>query len=337
MSTDETKPSPVTRRQVLGTLGILSAVPLVSCSGYSSTSVTSSTDASLSTLVLSSGTLSPAFAAGTTAYTASVSNATGSVTVTATKTDSGSTININGTNVASGAASGAVTLAVGTNTITIVVTAASGSTRIYSIVVTRAGTGTTACVLIPQETDGPYPLYSVLGNSALMRADIRDGRTGVPVSLVLSLVNVNNNCSPLTNAAVYVWHCDKDGNYSGYGNQAGLSYLRGIQLTNSNGQVTFGTIYPGWYAGRITHIHFQVYLNANVSGTATATSQIAFPQAVTTAVYNSSLYAARGQNSSVASFSADNVFADGTTYQLATVTGDVTAGYVATLNVGVAA
>jgi hypothetical protein len=80
-----------------------------------------------------------------------------------------------------------------------------------------------------------------------------------------------------------------------------------------------------------------IHLNDNLNVTATATSQLAFPQAITQAVYASSLYAARGQNTSVTSFSQDNVFSDGTTYQMATVTGDVNSGYVASLVVGIAA
>jgi protocatechuate 3,4-dioxygenase beta subunit len=201
----------------------------------------------------------------------------------------------------------------------------------------EASGATTACVLIPQETIGPYPLLQVLSNTALRRADVRENRTGVPLTLVMSLVDVNDGCSPVSNAAVYIWQCDKDGNYSGYGSETGRTYLRGIQFTEANGQVTFTTVYPGWYPGRVTHIHFQVYLNANLGGTATATSQIAFPPAITQTVYGSTLYSARGQNTTVASFSQDMVFADGTTYQLANVTGAVTSGYVATITVGVAA
>jgi protocatechuate 3,4-dioxygenase beta subunit len=196
-------------------------------------------------------------------------------------------------------------------------------------------TPTTSCVLIPQETQGPYPLLNVLSNPAMVRSDIRDGRTGVPLQLVLSIVDVNQGCAAINNAAVYVWYCDKDGSYSGYGSAAGQTFLRGVQMTDAAGQVRFTGIYPGWYQGRITHIHFQVYLNANLGGTATATSQIAFPPAVTQAVYASSLYAARGQNTSVTSITADMVFSDGETYQLATVTGDVSSGYVAALTVGV--
>jgi protocatechuate 3,4-dioxygenase beta subunit len=203
---------------------------------------------------------------------------------------------------------------------------------------TPSSTGT--CVLIPQETQGPYPLLSILTNSAMNRSSITEGKTGVPLTLTLNLQKVGAGCGPVTNAAVYIWHCDKDGAYSGYNQQGnntvGQTFLRGIQISDSNGQVTFTTIFPGWYAGRITHIHFQVYLNDNLNVTATATSQLGFPQAITQTVYNSSLYSARGQNSSVTSFSQDNVFHDGTAYQIATITGSVSSGYAATLNVGIA-
>jgi protocatechuate 3,4-dioxygenase beta subunit len=201
--------------------------------------------------------------------------------------------------------------------------------------------GGSGCVLIPQETQGPYPLLAILSNSAMVRGDITEGKAGVPMTLRIRLVNVNANCAPIANAAVYVWHCDKDGVYSGYSqpgaNTVGQTFLRGIQVSDANGEVTFTTMYPGWYRGRITHIHFQVYLNNNTSGAAVATSQIAFPQDVTDAVYNSPLYASRGQNSSVSSFAQDNVFSDGTTYQMATIAGDAASGYTAALTVGVAA
>lgn len=198
-----------------------------------------------------------------------------------------------------------------------------------------------SCVLVPQETEGPYPLLAILSNTAMVRQDVTEGKTGVPVTLTLKLVDVNDGCAPIVNAAVYLWHCDKDGAYSGYSqpgaNTVGETFLRGIQVSDADGEVTFATIYPGWYAGRITHIHFQVYLNDELGGTATATSQIAFPEAVTTAVYDSALYSARGQNTSVPTFADDNVFSDGTTYQVAALAGDTTSGYTATLTVGVAA
>ncbi|MGC3981926.1 MAG: hypothetical protein QM808_11745 [Steroidobacteraceae bacterium] len=191
-------------------------------------------------------------------------------------------------------------------------------------------------MLTPTETQGPYPLYSsVVSNSALWRQDITDGKTGIPLEVVLTLQNVGNGCAPLSGHDIYIWHCDKDGLYSGYSNsqnqgQAGLVYLRGVQTTDSNGQARFKTIFPGWYAGRITHIHFRVFL----SSTLEATSQLCFPQDITTAVYNTSLYT-KGQNTSVSSFAADNVFSDGTTYQMCSMSGSTSAGYVAALTIGI--
>lgn len=208
-----------------------------------------------------------------------------------------------------------------------------------SVLIDGFETPLSSCVLIPSETQGPYPLLSVLGNAAMRRQDTTEGRAGMPLLLRLKLVNINANCAPVANAAVYVWYCDKDGVYSGYAqpgtNTVGQTFCRGIQYTDCNGDVEFVTIYPGWYPGRITHVHFQVYLNNG--GTLTATSQMAFPQAVTQAVYASPLYAARGQNSSVSGFAQDNVFSDGTAYQMLSLDGDTVAGYLGRLAVGIAA
>lgn len=205
---------------------------------------------------------------------------------------------------------------------------------------TDSSTPTTASyVLIPQETVGPYPLFATIAAAAqYQRQDITEAKTGVPLRLTLRIVNVNGGCAPITNAMVYVWHCDKEGVYSGYSqpgaNAVGQTFCRGVQTTDANGDVTFLTVYPGWYTGRITHIHFRVYLGNALS----ATSQLAFPQSVTAAVYSSALYAARGQNTSVGGFAADNVFNDGTQHQLCTVSeNSSTGGYDATLVVGIAA
>jgi hypothetical protein len=101
-----------------------------------------SANADLSALSLSSGTLSPAFASGTTSYTASVGNATTSLTVTPTVADATASITVNGVATASGNASGAIALAVGANTLTTVVTAQDGiTTKTYTVTVSRAGSG----------------------------------------------------------------------------------------------------------------------------------------------------------------------------------------------------
>jgi protocatechuate 3,4-dioxygenase beta subunit len=198
--------------------------------------------------------------------------------------------------------------------------------------------GSASCVLTPQETAGPYSLFSDIASaSTYMREDITEGRTGVPLQLLLTFINVSDSCAPITDALIYTWHCDKDGVYSGYsqpgGNTLGETFCRGVQMTDSIGLVRFTTIYPGWYSGRITHVHFRAYLGNSLQ----ATSQLAFPQDITQAVYASSSYAARGQNTSVTSFSADNVFSDGEQYQLCTLTQNAsTRGYDAALTVGIA-
>jgi protocatechuate 3,4-dioxygenase beta subunit len=199
-----------------------------------------------------------------------------------------------------------------------------------------------SCVLTATETEGPYPLLAILSNSSIVRQDITEGKTGVPLTLTLTLEDSSNNCAAISGAAIYIWHCDKDGVYSGYSGQTGGvdstgdTFLRGIQVTDSNGQVTFTTIYPGWYAGRITHIHVQVYINDKLTVSAIATTQLAFPLATTTAVYNSSLYSAHGQNTSVTSFAADNVFSDGTSTEMLSISGDTSAGYTASMTIGIA-
>lgn len=123
---------------------------------------------------------------------------------------------------------------------------------------TGSGTGSSAsCVLIPEETAGPYPLFSDIASaSTYMREDITEGKTGVPLRLLLTFVNVGASCAPITDALIYAWHCDKDGAYSGYSqpgsNTVGQTFCRGVQMTDSTGLVRFTTIYPGWYSGRIT-------------------------------------------------------------------------------------
>jgi protocatechuate 3,4-dioxygenase beta subunit len=147
----------------------------------------------------------------------------------------------------------------------------------------------------------------------------------------VTLTILHQTGAPLANARVDVWQCDKDGVYSGYAqpgsNTVGQTFMRGIQMTDASGKVTFKTVYPGWYAGRITHIHFQVYMNNGL----VATSQLAFPDDVTKAVYSSPLYAAKGQNSSVQSVAQDNVFADGSAPETLAITGSVDTGFAGTL------
>jgi protocatechuate 3,4-dioxygenase beta subunit len=191
------------------------------------------------------------------------------------------------------------------------------------------------CTVIPDETIGPYPdKTGMLSNATYNRSDVTEGKDGLGMSLVLSVVDVANGCAAVADAQVIIWHCDAVGEYSEYAGQpgfdgTGLTFLRGWQATDANGQVTFKTIYPGWYAGRVTHIHVQVF----VGGTSKKATQIAFPETVTNAVYQTGVYAAKGQNPTTNA--TDMVFLDGVQEELANLTGDTTAGYTATLTIGI--
>jgi protocatechuate 3,4-dioxygenase beta subunit len=163
---------------------------------------------------------------------------------------------------------------------------------------------------------------------------------GVPLTVTLTLLDNANGCTPLAGAAVYAWHCDREGKYSMY--DSGLqneNYLRGVQEADANGQVTFKTIYPGAYNGRWPHIHFEVFEsmnNATAAGQVLAVSQIALTEAACKEVYAWAGYESSAQNFPRTTLKSDNVFGnDGGIYQLATMSGSVAAGYVAGLNVTV--
>jgi protocatechuate 3,4-dioxygenase beta subunit len=133
------------------------------------------------------------------------------------------------------------------------------------------------CVLIPEETAGPFPL-DLSESEQFFRSDITEGKEGVPMTLTMAIVDVNADCAPLSGARVDLWHCDALGAYSGF-RQQGIdttneTFCRGIQLADASGQVSFQTIFPGWYEGRITHVHFQVFLESGL----VATSQLRSPR-----------------------------------------------------------
>jgi hypothetical protein len=185
------------------------------------------------------------------------------------------------------------------------------------------------CVLIPSETAGPFPL-DLTENQFYFRQDVTEDRTGVRHDLKIKVIGLEN-CLPMPNVRVNIWHCDKDGNYSGYGNQSGLTYLRGYQYADANGEVNFVTIFPGWYTGRICHIHFQVW----VSSVYAAISQLTYPLAEKNEIYaaHEDLYT---KGTDPLSFNQDGIFADGYAYQLATLTPNAaTGGYDSYLEVTV--
>jgi protocatechuate 3,4-dioxygenase beta subunit len=211
-----------------------------------------------------------------------------------------------------------------------------------------AGTGT--CSKIPAETAGPYPGdgsngANVLNQVGVVRSDIHSSfaglsgtATGVPLTIKLTLVSAST-CAVLAGRAVYLWHCDALGRYSLYtSGVTNQNYLRGVQEADANGVVTFTSIYPGCYAGRWPHIHFEVYPTLASSTSVSnkiATSQIALPKASNDLVYASSGYTGSASNASQITLASDNVFSDGSALELATVTGSVAAGFVAALTVAV--
>ena len=203
---------------------------------------------------------------------------------------------------------------------------------------------------IPEETAGPYPGDGsngpmVLGASGVVRRDIRSSfaglsgtADGVPLEIVLTIVSAST-CAPLAGRAVYLWHCDRPGRYSLYSQGVtNQNYLRGVQEADANGRVTFTSIYPGCYAGRWPHIHFEVFPSlaaASSVANKTATSQIALPKAANDLVYAVAGYEASVRNAAQVTLASDNVFSDGSSLELATMSGSAAEGFTASLTVAV--
>lgn len=231
---------------------------------------------------------------------------------------------------------------------------------------TSTGTGSTStstCTAAAEETQGPYPsdgsntvngqVSNVLSDSGVVRSDIRSSfggssgvAGGVPTTLTLTLLNSNNLCQPLSGYAIYLWHCTREGGYSLY--SSGVqdeNFLRGVQVADANGQVTFTTIFPGCYSGRYPHIHFEIYPSLSMATLYTnkiLTSQIALPRDVCSTVYSGATgYSASVTNLSRVTIDSDGIFGDNTAAQMAAMTlamsGSVADGYASTLTIGVPA
>ena len=138
------------------------------------------------------------------------------------------------------------------------------------------------CVLAPEMTEGPFYL-----DINKVRSDITEGRPGAPLGLALTVVDAST-CAPVSGAAVDIWHTDASGDYSGVNGNSG-TFMRGTQVSGSDGVVTFKTLYPGWYTGRAVHIHVKVHAGGNV----VHTGQLFFPDAFTSSVYKRSPYSSR--------------------------------------------
>jgi protocatechuate 3,4-dioxygenase beta subunit len=187
---------------------------------------------------------------------------------------------------------------------------------------------TPGCTLTPEQEEGPYYL-----DDRMVRRELTEGKTGVPLQLRVALVDARS-CAPLPGAAVDIWHCDALGVYSGFnamnrgGPPGGLGdrpppppgpggppppiphanvarrvksarYLRGVQLTDTEGRAEFSTLYPGWYVGRTIHIHLKVHIgstdagDANRGGRVCHTGQLFFPEDITADVARLEPYVSR--------------------------------------------
>ena len=205
---------------------------------------------------------------------------------------------------------------------------------------------------IPEETAGPFPGDgtngpNVLTESGVVRSDITTSfgnasgvAKGVPLTIKLKVYDLTGDTiTAMPGAAVYLWHCDRGGNYSLYSDAAAdENYLRGVQEADADGNIEFTSIFPACYSGRWPHAHFEIYESLDKATSASnklRTSQLALPQEVCETVYAESGYEASVSNLADVSLDSDGIFSDGYSLQMAKVTGSVADGYVATLNVPV--
>ena len=209
-----------------------------------------------------------------------------------------------------------------------------------------------ATTVIPEETGGPFPGDGsngpdVLTQSGVVRRDIRSSfgsasgvAGGVPLTIQFTVLDATNGFKPLADAAIYVWHCDRDGNYSLYSQGVTTeNYLRGVQAAGSDGVVTFSSIFPACYSGRWPHIHFEVYpslAKATDHANRIATSQIALPEAACSAVYATDGYSQSVTNLGHVSLATDMVFGDDLAiHELGTMSGTIGSGLNVALTVPV--
>ena len=254
----------------------------------------------------------------------------------------------------SGSSSSATTAPTGTmaGAATSSSTAVATATPVVSAIPSSLTTPVSACTAaLPTETAGPFPGDgsngpNALAASGIVRSDITSSfgtsttkAAGVPLTIKLTIVDTRNSCKPMAGAAMYLWHCDQAGRYSMYSQGVtNENYLRGVQVADANGVVTFKSIFPAAYSGRWPHIHFEVYPSADkatASSNKIATGQLALPEAACNLVFATKGYEASINNMKQTTLKNDNVFSDGYDLQLGTVTGDVTSGMTVTLVVGV--
>ncbi|NNN34150.1 intradiol ring-cleavage dioxygenase [Streptomyces sp. S3(2020)] len=211
---------------------------------------------------------------------------------------------------------------------------------------TEASTSATSsvCVLNAEVTEGPYSL-----DGALVREDIREDKEGFEVQYTFTVVDVANDCAPLADALVEIWHCDHLGEYSGFvgGNghteEDNGTFLRGGQMTDENGECNITSIWPGHYVSRAVHVHMRVHTDVTLTddsytgGEIIHTGQLFFDQDINTEIQATSPYSANTTKETL--LENDGIYDDGgASSGLLTLTAlgsSVSDGYTATLTVGV--
>ena len=192
------------------------------------------------------------------------------------------------------------------------------------------GSSASNCSITKSETEGPFPTHNP---ASYVLKDIRSDRSGVLLNALITIKNKNNNCTALEGALVDIWHCDADGNYSEYGgtgmqstNLTNVHFLRGRQSTDTTGIAGYSTIFPGWYSGRAVHIHVHIF---DKSGKSLLVTQIAFPATVCDTVFTTATsFYKKGKADTTNE--RDNIFSDGYTDELASLSGNVIDGYTLT-------
>lgn len=195
-----------------------------------------------------------------------------------------------------------------------------------------------ACVVQPEQTEGPYFV-----DEKLLRSDIRADpgtgsvKPGAPLALTIVVQEVGGGgkCTPLRNAQVDLWQCDAMGVYSDVTdksfNTVGQKFLRGHQLTDASGKVNFTTIYPGWYPGRAVHIHFKVRTASEGAKASEFTSQFYFDESTTDKVMAREPYSAHTGQRTLNE--RDRIYQNGGSQLMLDVAASSN-GYAATFNLG---
>jgi protocatechuate 3,4-dioxygenase beta subunit len=225
---------------------------------------------------------------------------------------------------------------------------ASGSGGASTSTTGASATAATTCAPIPTETAGPYPGDgtngpNILTQDGVVRRDITSSigsasgvAEGIPLTIELTVVDTDR-CGPRPGTAVYLWHCDRDGQYSMY-TLPDENYLRGVQEADASGKLSFTSIFPAAYDGRWPHIHFELFdtlADATHGSNRIAVSQLALPEDACRAVYATDGYEQSVRNLAMTSLDSDMVFSDGHELQDPTMSGSVSSGYTARLTVGV--